>query len=606
MPSYQVGPSEIDALSTGVHVNLGDLYSRRDWHVDRMRETHDRVKTVTNVAIGEWYTEWPDLTTTPEAPTIANTIEVGIAHWSSIFGAILPSVRVPIHATVDRGQGKRGARKRERRIRELWRTSNLNEISALFGADYAGAGYAIGMVWTDFGEPDPAKRNPYIMRIDPRHAYVAKDNLGNITEILVARKISITELEAMWGETNPDFLDVFSGSKDEDVEEWFWFTKNRVRYVIADVSKKGRNAVRSVSLVDQPNDLGFVPAVEVVRPTFDGQRRGLFDQNIHILRTMQRLMLLTISSTEENSFPAIGSFDVANPGEFGPGAVMEYLSENAKIERLGPANHFDIKDLIGRLDEHSRLQASLPQQLFGEPGASINSARGIAASMGGLDARLAVAHKQFERMWSQISGMLLAVDEIWCDGEKTILGDGTDDEDAEKFIPSRDINGAWVVECVYGIGAGSDPANIEVRLNMHLGGGLISKETARMELPFLRDPDGEPLKIFRETLHFAVSQGLVAQAGMGDFTLVSKAFELLDEEDMTFEQVLEKLMKAVAQAPEAPAAPGAGGSPMDPLAALQGGESLARGGIPGNAEQAPPPSLPPLSSIMGQDSKMVA
>jgi hypothetical protein len=574
-----------------------------------MRETHDRVRTITNVAIGNWYVEWPDLTTTPEAPTVANLVEVGIAHWASIFGATLPSLRVPVHATVDRARGKQGARKRERRLRELWRTSNISEMAALWGSDYAGAGYAIGMVWTDFGEPDTAKRDPYVMRLDPRHTYVTKDNLGNITELLVARKISFKELAAMWQDTNPDFLTLFDKSRDEDVEEWFWLDKETIFYAVVDVSKKGRNAMRHVVLVNEENKLGFVPAVEVVRPTFDGQRRGHFDQTIHILRTMQRLMLLTIASTEEHSFPAIGSFDVANPEDFGPGAQLRYMSQEAKVERLAPTAHFDVKDLIARLGEEGRMGGTLPQQLFGEPGASINSARGIKASMGGLDARLSVAYRQFERLFSGLSGYLLAMDETYCDGEKTILGDGSDDEDAEKFIPRRDINGAWTVECVYGIGAGSDPANIEVRLHMHLGAGLISHETARHELPFLRDPDGEPVKIFREQMHMAVATGIVAQAQGGQLDMAAKALKLLESDDVTYEQVINELVEGLLAPPPAPgpeaSLPGMGGGGA--LGALQGGESLARGGIPGNAAQAPaPPSLPPLGQILGQDSRQVS
>lgn len=599
MPTDRPGPVPIDTLSTGIRVGLGSRLARRDWLVEKFQSTHERVATVTRIATGEWHTQWPDLATTPEAPTVANLVEIGIAHWASIFGAVLPSFRIPIHASSNRSQAKRGARKRERRIRQLWRKSNLSESAALFGADYAGAGYAVGMVWADFGEPDPAKRDPYIMRIDPRHVFLTKDNLGNITELLVARKISLKELQAMWSKENPEYLDVFSKSKDEDIEEWFWIDKDRFFYAVVDVGKgpnKASNAAnRHVVLTDAPNELGFVPAAEAVRPTFDGQRRGGFDQTIHILRTMQRLMLMTIHSTEEHSYPAVAGFDVANPEDFGPGAFMQLLSPEAKIDRLGPSAHFDVKDLIMRLGEEGRTQGALPQQLFGEPGASIVSARGINASMGSLDARLAVAHKQMEKLFSRLSGFLLAMDEVYCDGEKTILGDETDDDEAESFIPSRDIGGAWTVDCTYGLGAGSDPANAEMRLQMHLGGRLISRETARHELPFLDDPDGEPLKQFREAMQDALITGVLQRASAGDPTLAMESLRLLRKDDVDFEDVLDKLVEFMAAPPETP-----GGGALD---AVQGAESLARGGIPGSAEQAP--ALPPLGQIMGGPNQVI-
>lgn len=599
MPVSKPGPQPTDSVRTGFGVNLGNRMSRRDWLVDLHSEAKERVRTATHIATGEWYVEWPDLTTTPEAPTVANLVEMGINHWTSVFGAVVPSIRVPISPTVDRSQGRRGARKRERRLRELWRNSNVTELAALLGGDYAGGGSAVLGAWANFGESNPAKRDPYLIRYDPRHTYVLKDNIGNITELLVARKISRAELAAMSSDEFPGLEEYFGDAGDEDIEEWFWYDNDKFFYALVDVSEEGRKANRHLVLVDEENMLGFVPAWEAVRPTFDGQRRGVFDQTIHILRTMHRLMTMTIQSTEESVFAPIAEFDVANPEDFGPGATLHYRSPEAKIDRLGPEQHFDAKDLIARLGEEAARAGAFPQQLSGEPGASIVSARGINASMGQLDARLALGHKQFEKMFSEVCGYLLAIDEIYCDGEKPISGQESAGEDGvEMYLPSRDVNGAWVAECTYGIGAGSDPANIEVRLQMHLGGGLISKERARLELPFLDDPEKEPLRIFREQMADAVVAGVLARSEQGDPTIAAEAMKLAQKEDVDFDEVIEKLVDVIV--PPEPSGQGQGS--MDPLAALQGGESLARGGIPGNAEQAP---LPPLSQILGQDSRQV-
>jgi hypothetical protein len=568
-----------------------------------MHQDHKlRLKTVTNVATGEWTTEWPDLSTTPEAPTIANQVEIGINHWSAIGGAILPSVKVPLNKTADRRTEKTAVRKRERRVREIWESSNMSELSSLWWGDYSGGGSAIMGAWMNFEEEDLEKRNPYAMRFDPRHTYPLKDNNGNITELLVARRISKAEVAAMF----PQWADIFKRSDDEDIEEWFWYKKDRVMYQIVDISAKGRKANRNLTLVDMEWDLGFVPAWEVMLPTFDGQRRGIFDQSIHILRTMQRLMLMTILSTEEHAFPAIASFDVVNPEAFGPGADIRYRSAEGRIERLGPSSHFDVKDLVVRLGEEASKQSHLPQQLTGDPGASIVSARGIMASMGALDARLAVAHKQFEVGMGKLSGFLLAMDEQFANVEKTIVGDLRDTSDAEDYFPEKHVAGAWIVNCTYGIGAGSDPSNIEMRLNMNMSNGLLSKETARNQLPFLQDPDGEPLKQFREMMQESVAAGILAMAQEGDLTLAAKALDLMDDADSEdFGAVLKELLDALlAPPPEQP------GAPEDTSAdAALGAESLARGGIPGQAADAPPaggPGLPPLGQLLGQDARLVS
>jgi hypothetical protein len=597
MSTTPPGPSAIES-AVAVYANLGTLRDRHDYLVKKFESFHARINTVTNVVTGNWFVEWPDLSQTPEAPTVANQVELGVAHWSSVGGAILPSVRVPMNKVRDRKTEKPAARKRERRIKELWDASNASEMAALLWGDYAGAGAAVAGVWCNFEEKDPSKRNPYIMRFDPRHTYVLKDNLGNITELHIARKLDSLELKAMY----PAWADKFAKSEADSVEEWFWYTNDRVQYMLVDVSKEGRKTHRNVTLVDKEWDLGFVPAWEAVRPSFDGERRGVFDQSIHILRTMQRLMLMTIQSTEEHVFPTIGVYDAVNPEDFGPGGMIQYRSAEGRIDRLGPQSHFDVKDLIARLGEEAGKGSVFPQQLSGDPGASIVSARGINASMGALDARLAVAHKQFEVLFSKASGFLLAMDEVYCDGEKTIVGDLRDTSKAETYVPSKDVAGAWTAIATYGIGAGSDPANVEVRLSMHLANGLLSRGTARRQLPFLENPDEEEVFILREQMQDSLVQGVLAQAQGGDPSLAALALKVMSKDNIVLEEVVEELVKALV--PEQPPQQGAGG--MDALGQMQGAESMARGGIPGQAEQAPPGmGLPPLGAMMGQDSRQV-
>lgn len=587
------GPQAIDSAAA-VYAHIGSLRDRHDWLVQKFESHKARVNTVTNVVTGEWYVEWPDLSQTPEAPTVANQVELGVNHWAAVGGAILPSVRVPMNKTTDRRKEKPHARKRERRIRELWEASNASELAALLWGDYAGTGSAVCGTWVNFEESDPAKRNPYLLRFDPRHTYLLKDNLGNITELHVARKISSMELKAMY----PEWANYFSASDDDDVEEWFWYTPERVQYLLVDVSKDGRKVNRNVSIVDQEWDLGFVPAWEAVRPSFDGQRRGVFDQSIHILRTMQRLMLMTIMSTEEHAFPAIASYDAVNPEDFGPGGIVQLRSSEGRIERLGPSAHFDVKDLIARLGEEAGKQSAYPQQLTGDPGASIVSARGINASMGALDARLALAHKQFEVLFSKTGGFLLAMDEVFCDGDKTIVGDTRDTQRAESYRPPEDVDGSWRAIATYGIGAGSDPANVEVRLSMHLANGLISRETARHQLPFLEDPDAEMILQLREQMQDSLVQGVLAQAQQGDPSMAAVALKLLAKDEVDFDSVIQELVDALVN-PEPQG--------QDAMGALQGAESMARGGIPGSAEQAPPGlGMPPLGNILAQDSRQVS
>lgn len=604
MVSTRPGPKSINFAYTGATFHdIGDMWSRRDMLVDLHAEHKERVDQVTHVANGEWYHVWPSLTNTPEAPTVANVIEMGINHWSAIGGAVLPSVRVPVDMSDKNTQAKRGARKRERRLREIISYSQLADLASSFWGDYAGTGSAIMGAWCDFHLP-PEQRNPYVVRYDPRHTYPTLDEKGNVTELLVARMISKVEASARY----PELKDAFKNTEG-DLEEWHWYTHEKFYHVFADVSKQGREKQRHYVVAEADNPLGFVPAVEVVRPSFDSQRRGVFDQTLHILRTMHRLMTLTIAATEEDVFPPLVEYDTINPEDFGPGGTVSLRSAEGRIERVGASSRFDVKDLIARMGDEANRQSAWPQQLTGDPGASIASARAITASMGQLDSRLALAHRQFEIGFGKVFGFLLAMDETFCNVERTIVGDHRDaGNKAESWFPERDINGAWYAEATYGIGAGADPANIEMRLSMHQSNGTISLQTAREQLPFLEDPDREAILVLREQMQQALLAGILEKAGQGDPTAAAEALKLMNTDDVQIGEVIEKLVEFLTAPPEQEAGPG-GGAGDPALAAIQGAESMARGGIPGQAEQAPDPAtaqLPPLGQLMGQDARLVS
>ena len=589
----------VDQAYGGMETKLAENsdWARRDLLIKAHSAWKDRVTNITRIINGDWYRVWPDLTREPLAPTVANTIELGVSHFAAIGGSMVPSIRVPVPHMESGPEGSRGAAKRERRLREIEASSNIHKLLAQWFGDYSGTGAAAAFVWADFSKP-PEERNPVIHRLDPRHYYPVVDPQGDVVECLVARKIHTYELERI----SPDIQTKLDS--DSIVEEWYWFEKDRLRHMLVDISPKGRQFNRGWVLVDVENPMGVVPIVEIARPTFDGERRGMHDQTIHIMRVQHHLMALTIERTEEEVYPAVAGYDVEGLDKFGPGATMVYRSGEGKIDRFQPQSHFDVKDLIQRLENQARFQSVYPQQLTGEPGASIASGRAIAASQGALDARLAQAHRDFEWFLMKIGDRVLRMDETYCYGTKTIYGDTHDRKKPERFSPERDIAGAYEVVRSYGLGAGSDPTNRETRLQLHLSSGLISQATARDELDFLDDGGEEEKKVQREQMILAVSQGILAASAQGDTESALIYFELLNDPDLTMEEVLiefHKRQQEAAQAAAAAAQNGGGQGGGDPLAAVSAAESLSRGGIPGNAEGLPAgAALPSLPAIMGE------
>ena len=586
----------VDQSYSGFEVKLADStdWARRDLLIQAHAEWKDRVTQVTRVINGDWFRVWPDLTREPLAPTVANTIELGVSHFAAIGGSMVPSVRVPVPHNESGPEGSRGAAKRERRLREIEANSNIHKLLAEWFGDYAGTGAAAAFVWADFTK-SPEERSPVIHRLDPRHYYPVVNPQGEVVECLVARKIHMYELERISPEIKTKM------DSDSVVEEWYWFEQDRLRHMVVDVSPKGRKLNRGWTLTDVENPMGVVPVVEITRPTFDGERRGMHDQTIHILRVQHHLMALTIERTEEEVYPAVAGYDVEGIDSFGPGATMTYRSSEGRIDRFQPQSHFDVKDLIQRLENQARFQSVYPQQLTGEPGASIASGRAIAASQGALDARLAQAHRDFEWFMSQVNDRVLRMDQFFCPGSKTIYGDNHDRKKPEMFNPERDIAGAFEVSRSYGIGAGADAANREARLQLHLANGLISKKTARDELDFLEE-DAEEKQVQKEQMIMAVAQGIIATTAQGDVDGALIYFDLLNDPDLTMEEVLvefHKKKQEAAQAAAAAASEGGGAGGGDPLAALSAAESAARGGIPGNAEGLPAgAALPGLPGIL--------
>ncbi len=574
MSNLNFGTPLENASSAGRNLSPSQkFWDRRNQLIETHSEHKARVKEITSIVNGEWHMLWANLTATAEAPSVANIIEMGIHHWSAIGGAVIPSVRIPVPVNADLKGGERAARKRERRVKELWSGSNINELMAQWWGDYAGAGAAYCGVWADFSE-DPAKRNPYLQRLDPRYCYPIKDTKGNLIELLVAKRVStdviLKQYPVARGVLDPRIT---------EVEEWFWFFPDKYVHMIADASKTGMQKRTGIILTEEENKLGKVPVVEVTVPSFDGQPRGIFDQTRHILRTMHRLMTLTITSSEEEVYPPVFEYDVMNPDDFGPGAVIHGRSPESRMERMQSRSHFDAKDLIGRLANEARAQASFPGQLSGEPGASIVSAAGINASMGQIDARLALAHKQFETFLEKGTEILLAFDEKYCDGEKTIHGDAADKKKPEIFIPSRDISGHYENNVRYGIGAGTDPSQREMRLAMNLNQNLISRETARDEMDFLEDPSREEVRIVRQRVTDSLMEGIYQQAAQGNVGIAAELLSNMQNENVDLNEVVNKLLENLNQEQEPQGPPLPGGLPPQGGLPPEGGLP-AEGGLP--------------------------
>ena len=83
--------SSVDYSGTGTAYRPNSsLYQRRDLLIETHSAWKERISEITSIVNGDWHMIWSNLTSTTEAPSVANIIELGIHHWSSLGGAVLP------------------------------------------------------------------------------------------------------------------------------------------------------------------------------------------------------------------------------------------------------------------------------------------------------------------------------------------------------------------------------------------------------------------------------------------------------------------------------------------------------------------------------------
>ena len=144
----------------------------------------------------------------------------------------------------------------------------------------------------------------------------------------------------------------------------------------------------------------------------------------------------------------------------------------------------------------------------------------------------------------------------------------------------------------YGIGAGTDPSNREMRLSMNLQQGMISRETARDEMDFLDDPAREELRIVKQKAIDSFMNGIYQKAQQGDIAAAATLIDAMKKEDTDINELVSKVIESMQQpaTPEMPGMPGMPG-PGGP------GGAPDLGALLGGGQPPPRPDLPSLGAL---------
>ncbi|WP_344235563.1 hypothetical protein [Actinocorallia libanotica] len=458
--------------------------------------------------------------------------------------------------------------------------------------------------WASYGlkvtvvEPDFTEKLPRISFVDPRGVYYEKDHWGRMRHYARVFTRTRAELCSLYPHLEPRLTDPQHGktrNSEDRLEVVHWIDSSRVLMFVPDC--------QDLVLHEAKNRLGEVPVSVAERPGVTEDPRGQYDDVMWIQVARNRFTMLAMEAAEQAvEAPLALPNDVAEVA-IGPHAGLRSNTPE-KIRKVGqeiPQAAFAEGSL---LDAEMKAGARYPGVRTGNLDASIITGQGVRALEGGFDSQIRSAHDIFEPDWINIIRLCLKTDETyWPDVEKET--DGRKDGVPYKlnYTPGKDIKGDYTVDVRYGMVAGLDANRALVFLLQVLGGGLLSKDTIRRELPFSLDISQEEGRIEAENMRDAMVQAMaglaqsipmMAQMGQDPMVPIRQLADVIKSRQKG-KPIEDAVLEAFTppEPEEAPAEAGAGPGAEDPLSALLGGAGgggmggLPEGVAPGQAQMGP-------------------
>jgi hypothetical protein len=582
----------------------------RDWAVRQHRDWKVRSRTSDLMVAGKWSVIWPDLTISEMDPLVENLYVEALEDKAAAAGGITPFIEVAPTRGTRGDRAEKDAQLRRRVFISMMRNSAIEEkqVAWLFDWFQHGAEYAVP--WVDWGA---AERHPYLIRMDPRHAFPlahnSKDELSNVLFIKYRRLADLKQdavagpavawLAAKWeamGRTQPDTLEEIWYMDERQWGLAYCATIDSAigwRYVTPTNTSTGS---REVVWAVEPHDhsLSGCPAIEKARRTPDGEYRGALDPMIPNLKVAHNLMARLMEDVERQIYAPDIIENVENPEDYGAGALLIGTGQGVKFLSTRKPVNFEALQHIGQQLTSARNVAAFPQQRSGEFDASIASAKAVTAVMGGYGVQQAWSQRDVALFYRRALGRLAEFDEAWCGGtRKEITGWDEGEMFTDKYDPATFWKGDY--RCEIGFhNVGMDEQQHLTRLAVAKNMGGLSRRSFMRKSGLVDNPLTEETEIALETISDAMLAFAFRQADQGNLDPAIKLAERIDSDKQTVRQASLDTIREMFAVPEGAAA-GQGGIPGqgNPGAAISQMRSLGQGGIPGQAAELPqiPPGL---------------
>jgi hypothetical protein len=546
-----------------------------------------RVQDVDALLRGEWPVLKQGERREVNFPLVQNVAETFVRDLGRIVAEVTPTPRSPAKNDTDRETQK--ALVRAQVAETHWQADRGPLMVPLWAMDLAVTGAAFAVSWVD--------RSPYprFMRVDPRFCYPDVFN-GQLQELLVVQRVKRRVAERLF----PD-LDLGRAQRGSDtVEIWDLYCYDEVVKAVAALGNNGKPlGPGGVRIVKRwRHDLGVPPAAMVQLPSPDGRIVGMLDQVGGSLVAKNRIVQLLVDYMDQLVHSPLVMKNVLNPEDPpGPRTIyqLDPTSESGITRLQMPGVPPEVLSIIGFLDTQERGGLAYPASRQGEVRQSIASAAFVASTQGSLTSLVRQIQMLLGDLRQQIHRVGFQLDERYLDREKPLYRPVGNQA---TYRPTKDIDGRHEIEIVYGVGAGLDRLNADVRLLQFRGAGIVSDETVRANVEFLTDPQAEPDRIEREEVARAIRQRFLTDPNIS-FDFIAEVLTLQRRDGLSLVDAVAKVRERMAaererQAQQAEQLP----QPEQAPPAAEQQVALSRGAVP---QPVPLPAAfqpPPLEQVL--------
>lgn len=574
------------------------------------RARDQRNKDVRDIRSGDVDTIMPGAM--PDAwpkPIVANLIDTTARDIAETMG-VMPSVNCN-SGIITSSAAKKFSAKRTK-IAHFWvQRSQLPSGKQVEWCDsYHSYGMGIYCV-----EPDFENKMPVIRVENPLGVYPEFDLFGRLksyTKVWYEEAISLVAKYPFLRRVLMGNNGANSGWESREVEI--------AKYIDADQLMMFLPGHSNTLVMRMDNPMGKVTISIGVRPGFDKEIRGSFDDAVWVQLAKGRMALLGLEATEKAVRAPLAIPRDVQRMTFGDDAVIRTDSPDKVkyINRDMPQYAFQQE----QLHEQELMKATRYNEArSGTTDASIITGKGVQALMGSFNMVITTGQQVASEALRCAIEMAFDMDEkLWPMEKKTIRGmvNGTPFE--EEYVPVKDIKGVHTVDITYGFAAGQDPARAIVALLQLRGDQLVSRDFVQRQLPMDIDIVQLQTQIDNEQLTDSLKQGfmaymqqlgLVASQGGDPVQMLTEAAQIikLREKGMALH---EAILDAFTPKTPPPAAPGQ--APAGPPGADQGQggpgqlppgfqqSGLPAGTAPGQAGRGPGGRADLMSLLAGMSS----